>query len=61
MGECRIHVPDGVRIDPDSGTNMWLGEARTRALRDDDQPDDPDAPTLLLDISASMGEVSVSR
>lgn len=61
MGECRIHVPDNLRIDPDSGTNMWLGEARTRALYDDDQPADPDAPTLLLDISASMGEVSVSR
>ncbi len=60
MGECRISVPPGVRISPDSTTSMFLGESRDEASREG-EPQDPNAPTLEIHASSKMGELRITR
>jgi len=60
MGECRISVPPEVRIPEGSSASVIMGEASTPAFRGL-QPEDPDAPTLEFDVSASMGGIYVNR
>ncbi len=60
MGECRISVPPGVRISPDSTTSIFLGESRDEATGEG-QPQDPNAPTLEIHASSKMGELSIRR
>jgi hypothetical protein len=59
MGEYVVRVPEGVHIDTD-GATVFLGAAEFSALRDL-PPADPAAPTLRLELSGAMGEMSVSR
>ncbi len=59
MGEIKIRVPREVRVSS-SGTRVFLGDAHTGALKEP-QTEDPNAPSLDLDLSTSMGEVSVHR
>jgi hypothetical protein len=60
MGDARVRIPRGVRILPSSSARTFLGGLHDRALHED-QTDDPDAPTLELDLSNSMSELVVSR
>ena len=60
MGQVDVRVPENMRISPTSSTRVSLGEARTRGLREG-ETEDPNAPTLELDLSASMGEASIRR
>lgn len=57
MGACIVRVPDDVHLDTD-GVTVFLGEASTSALAR--RPTPPaGAPTLDLNLSASMGEMQV--
>ncbi len=60
MGECRVTVPHDVRIAEGATARVFMGEASTPAFSRG-QPEDPDAPTLAFDISASMGGIYVNR
>ena len=60
MGECRLTIPENVRISPNSSASMFLGESHTAALHDEG-PSDPDAPTLEIHATAKMGEFRITR
>ena len=59
MGELRLRIPTYVRISADSDDSVRLGE--TRWVDAGDAPDDPDAPTLRLNTSTTMGETRITR
>lgn len=56
MGQCSVRVPDDVFID--AGTSVTMGERRVRLPDQDLVP--AGAPTLHIDASGSMGEVSIN-
>jgi len=57
MGECRIGVPESVRVSPDSTYTMFLGDVRD--LMNGAGPHDPNAPTIEIHAAAKMGEFRV--
>jgi len=57
MGDMVVRVPRGVRLSKDSRARVALGEART--VRSEEEPEDPNAPILQVNASASMGEIRV--
>jgi hypothetical protein len=57
MGACIVRVPDDVHLDTD-GVTVFLGAASTSDLARRPAPP-TGAPTLDLNLSASMGEVQV--
>lgn len=58
MGEVRVNVPTGVRLEADvrdaEGKQQNVGSGA-------DEPTDPKAPVIKLRVSASMGEGRVTR
>lgn len=54
VGEIGVDLPRDVRVDFE-GSSVGLGERNIRVPREQDLP--PDAPTLHLDLSGSVGEV----
>ncbi len=56
MGECRVWLPEGVRVEIDRAS-VGLGESSIDEPRNADLPED--APTLTLRVSGSMGEAEV--
>lgn len=58
MGDFRVRVPASVRLK--SSNTVFLGDSRTRGVKKD-QPEDPNAPVLNLEMSTSMGDVSLSQ
>jgi hypothetical protein len=58
MGDFRVRVPASVRLK--SSNTVFLGDSRTRGVKRD-QPEDPNAPVLNLEMSTSMGDVSLSQ
>ena len=59
MGELRLRIPTDVRISADSDNAVRLGESRW--VDGDPETSDPDAPTLRLNTSTTMGETRISR
>lgn len=59
MGDLRLRIPRDIRLSPDSSTKVTMAESRGLDTRD--ETDDPDAPTVELHLTASMGEARVIR
>jgi len=57
IGECRIHVPEGVGVKVDQA-GVMIGDANLGGLRNRPEPE-PGAPTLTLSLSGRLGELSV--
>lgn len=60
MGECRLTVPERVRISPSSSVSMFLGESRSGDLNEGG-PQGPDAPEVEIHASAKLGEFRIIR
>ena len=61
MGDLRLRIPRDVRLSPDSSTETTMAESRGLNMDTRDETDDPDAPTVELHLTASMGDVRVIR
>jgi hypothetical protein len=59
MGQCRLWLPDNVRVDMEKNS-VAMGEARVDELPDDSELP-PDAYTLHIHASGSMGELRVEN
>ncbi len=60
MGELTLRVPNSVRLDADVRSSQG-GETTSRTTQDATPPDTPNAPTLRLRVTSSMGEARVVR
>jgi hypothetical protein len=60
MGEARISLPESVRLSDESSSSVLMGEGSRSAFQEDN-PTDPSAPTLNLNVSMMMGESRVYR
>ena len=60
MGEANISLPESVRLSEDSSSSVLIGEG-SRSAFNSDNPTDPSAPTLNLQVSMMMGESRVYR
>lgn len=59
MGACRLWLPEDARIEVERA-KVSMGEKRMDLAQNNDQLP-ADAPTLQLDLSGSMGELSVKQ
>ena len=59
MGDLRLRIPNDVHLSADSSSRAYFAESG--GLDTSDETDDPDAPSLELHLSASMGEARVIR
>ena len=59
MGDLRLRIPNDIRLSPDSSTEVTMAESRGLDTRN--ETDDPDAPTVELHLTASMGDARVIR
>ncbi|MDA8019921.1 MAG: hypothetical protein MPN21_20975 [Thermoanaerobaculia bacterium] len=59
MGQCRLWLPDDVRVEMEK-SSVAMGEARTDRLPDPSELP-PDAPTLRISASGSMGELRIEN
>lgn len=59
MGQCRLWLPDNVKVDMEK-SKVAMGEARTDRLPDPSELP-PDAPTLRISASGSMGELRIEN
>lgn len=58
MGECRVRLPDNARLNV-KRASVALGEKWIDSGEEEDLP--PDAPTITLELTGSMGEIRVDR
>ena len=56
MGELTLRVPSNIRLDADIRDSSNQNANRAQSLK---QPDDPNAPTLRLRVTSSMGNTRV--
>jgi hypothetical protein len=57
MGGLRVKVPRAVRVR--SASSVVFGSSRSRGMKE--EPEDPDAPALELQATASMGDLHLVR